>query len=60
MVAFSLFSLPGIVIAGGITLFAVLYSLFFKRLLGGVTGDILGAITEVTEVIVLILILATW
>lgn len=60
IVAYYLFALPGILIAGAITLMAVLYSLFFKRLLGGVTGDILGASTEVIEVIVLILILALW
>jgi adenosylcobinamide-GDP ribazoletransferase len=58
-VAFYLFSLTGVVIAGAIAVIAVLYSLFFKRLLGGVTGDVLGALTEIAEVIVLILILAT-
>mgnify|MGYP001819794358 FL=1 len=59
MVAFYLLSVPGLVIAGTTALFGIVYSLFFKRLLGGVTGDVLGALTEVTEVIVLIMILAT-
>lgn len=59
MVAFFLFSFPGLVLAGTIALIGIVYSLFFKRLLGGVTGDVLGALTEVTEVIVLIMILAT-
>ena len=59
MVAFYLLSLPGLVIAGTIALIGIVYGLFFKRLLGGVTGDVLGALTEVTEVIVLIMILAT-
>ena len=59
IVAFYLLSLPGIVIVCTIVFMGIVYSLFFKRLLGGVTGDVLGALTEVTEVIVLILILAT-
>lgn len=55
---FYLLSLPGIIIAGIVAITALLYSLSFKWLLGGVTGDVLGASTELTEVIILILILA--
>ena len=39
---------------GGITLIGVIY---FKKRLGGVTGDVLGAVNEVNEVMVLLVIL---
>ena len=46
----------GLVISfiGGITLIGVYY---FKKRLGGVTGDVLGAVNEVNEVMVLLVIL---
>ena len=46
----------GLVISfiGGITLIGVIY---FKKRLGGVTGDVLGAVNEVNEVMVLLVIL---
>ena len=56
--AFYLLSLPGIIIVGIVGVTALFYSLFFKWLLGGVTGDVLGASTELTEVLILILIVA--
>ena len=56
--AFYLFSLPGIIVVGAIGGTALLYSFFFKWLLGGVTGDVLGASSELIEVLFLILILA--
>lgn len=55
--AFYLLSLPGVIIVGAVAITALLYSIFFKWLLGGVTGDILGASTELTEVLVLMLII---
>lgn len=57
VVAFYLLSLPGVIIAAAVAIAALLYSFFFKWLLGGVTGDILGASTELIEVLVLLLIL---
>ena len=54
--AFYLLSLPGVFIVGAVAITALIYSFFFKWLLGGVTGDILGAATELIEIMVLILI----
>ena len=55
--SYLLFLGKGILIAGLILLICFTYSRYFKRILGGVTGDILGAINEIVEVVVLILIL---
>jgi len=53
-----LFLVKGIIIAGIVIVVSFVYSLFFKRLLGGITGDVLGAGNELIEVAVLIMILA--
>ena len=58
--AFWLLLFKGIVITGTIALLTFLGILFFKRSLGGITGDVLGAVNEFTEVAVLILILAAF
>lgn len=55
--SYLLFLEKGILIAGLILLMCFPYRRFFKRTLGGVTGDILGAISEIVEVTVLIMIL---
>ena len=57
LVATYLFHHRGFIIAVLVGLFCLLYSRFFKRVLGGVTGDVLGAANEITEVAVLIMIL---
>ena len=57
IIAFALFFVKGMFVAGGVVFFMVLYGAFFKRACGGVTGDILGAATEMTEVLVLLLLL---
>jgi adenosylcobinamide-GDP ribazoletransferase len=56
--SFYLFSLPGLIVVGAVGVTALLYSFYFKWLLGGVTGDVLGASTELIEVLVLVFILA--
>lgn len=55
--SYLLFLEKGILIAGLILLMCFTYSRFFKRLLGGVTGDVLGALSELVEVTVLIMII---
>jgi len=57
LVAAYLFHHRGFIIVVLVALFCLLYSRFFKRVLGGVTGDVLGAANEITEVAVLIMIL---
>jgi len=55
-----LFSFKGVLLAILLLLFAVLLMHYFERRLGGVTGDLLGSATELTEVFSLLLILALY
>ncbi|SHJ10768.1 cobalamin-5'-phosphate synthase [Malonomonas rubra DSM 5091] len=55
-----LFSFKGVVFAALLLVFTTLMMHYFERRLGGVTGDVLGAATEMTEVFSLLLILTIW
>ena len=45
----------GVFILGGLALFLFLLGFYFKKKVGGITGDLLGAASELTEVFVLLL-----
>lgn len=51
-----LMKLLGLALMAGIWLVAIIMAIFLKRRLGGLTGDTYGAINEVIEVLVLILV----
>jgi adenosylcobinamide-GDP ribazoletransferase len=53
ILAVVLLGLKGLVLWGGVWLLAYLVSRYFRRVLGGVTGDVLGAANEIIEVAVL-------
>lgn len=55
-----LFSFKGLWLVVLLLLFAALLMHYFERRLGGVTGDLLGAATEIIEVLSLLLILALY
>jgi adenosylcobinamide-GDP ribazoletransferase len=51
-----LFGIKGAVIFLGVGIFSLGYRFFFKKRLGGVTGDVLGAANELAELLCLLLI----
>jgi adenosylcobinamide-GDP ribazoletransferase len=52
-----IWGLKGVLVFVGIGLFSLLFRLFFLRKLQGITGDILGATNELSEVLCLVLLL---
>lgn len=59
-VMIGLFQLKGLVVYLVILAITLLFGLFFKKRIGGVTGDIMGAACEVSEVTTLLLICALY
>ncbi len=57
-IALLLMRLQGIVAFFGVGLFSLGYRSFFKKRLGGITGDILGAANELSEVLCLLILIA--
>ncbi|MDO9528539.1 MAG: adenosylcobinamide-GDP ribazoletransferase, partial [Syntrophales bacterium] len=56
VILIGLFQLRGLVIMLLIAAITLLLGLFFKRRIGGVTGDIMGAGNEINEVVTLLMI----
>lgn len=56
-IALLFMGIKGILILLGIALFSLGYRLFFIKKVGGVTGDILGAVNELAELLCLLLII---
>ena len=56
VVALSLFSLWGLAILGALWLAVALLGWIFTRSLGGLTGDTYGALCEVSEVLILVMV----
>lgn len=55
-VAVGLLQFKGLIIFMAVALVSLLFGVFFKARIGGVTGDIMGAACEVSEVVVLLVI----
>ena len=53
VLSFLAYGIPGLILLTGAALAVLLLSLYFKKKLGGVTGDVLGAVGELLEVLVL-------
>ncbi|NIQ96185.1 MAG: adenosylcobinamide-GDP ribazoletransferase, partial [Desulfuromonadales bacterium] len=58
--AIVLFGLKGVFLVFLIGLVAMVLLRYFEKRLGGVTGDVLGAATELLEVLALLFILAVF
>jgi adenosylcobinamide-GDP ribazoletransferase len=56
-IALFLAGVKGILVFLGVCLFSLGYRFFFIKKLGGVTGDILGAVNEISELLCLILLI---
>jgi adenosylcobinamide-GDP ribazoletransferase len=54
--AWMIFKGPGLLVLLPVFLFVFLFLHYLKLKIGGLTGDVLGALNEITEVLVLLLI----
>ncbi len=53
VIAFAVSGLPGLAIFAAAGVFAYLVNVFIKKRIGGITGDTIGAVNELTEIAVL-------
>ncbi len=58
VVSWFTFGIKGLIIIGVIALFGYLMKSFFHKKIGGITGDILGAGSELSELLMLLIVLA--
>jgi adenosylcobinamide-GDP ribazoletransferase len=56
--SFLLGGIPGIVIASAVTAFSMVLAWMFARRLGGITGDVLGALNEIAQLLALAAVVA--
>ncbi len=56
IISFGLFQIKGLAAMFIIAILTLLFGLFFKKRIGGVTGDIMGATNEINEVVTLLMI----
>jgi len=56
LIVFAVFRLKGIAIFLFISVFSYIFTKYVKKKINGITGDTLGAINEISEVLVLILL----
>lgn len=57
---YCILGIPGIICCIIASLFAILARTYFHRRLGGVTGDIIGCVSELVEILCLLTVLAVW
>lgn len=56
-IIFLLFKLNAILIIAPLAFFTFLSGIYFKKVVGGITGDVIGAVSEVNEVMFLLIII---
>lgn len=58
--SYCILGVPGIICCIIASLFAILAKAYFNRRLGGITGDVIGCVSELVEILCLMTVLAVW